>query len=403
MRMEGYKPRRKKRNRIVVIVLLLVCAFAAWKAIQRFRDGADSSSRDNSSAEGTTPPAQKEQSPVFPSGTSSENVKKAKMSPQQAAAPAPGVKGMTKGLAECIGPSPITVARVSRDQALADLREGLKLYAQNADLLEARTRLNRAYLSDRLAEAQAIQARKALEDLAGRTVLKRDTYVNPKDPYVVSYTFHAGDYLHSRRKGGKITTPGVIARNDLNVPAGIIVWGNGLRSPTEFRAGVSYKLLKGPFHMVVCKSRRVADLYLRDLFVRRIPICIGAPETPTPEGVFRIANGGKTRNSPYYPPAETGRVNVAIYPGQPDYPLGPGGRNMKIEGIRQLGTNVPASQSYAIHGTNDPSSIGLALSRGCLRLRNDDMQFVYGAFQDYAAPDDPHATWRRWSTITIRP
>ncbi|MBN1943397.1 MAG: L,D-transpeptidase [Phycisphaerae bacterium] len=398
MRMESYKPRRRKpRWGLAAVILILAAAGAAWYFTLRDHSAARNSpdqtladkTPQDASADGRNAPA--------------ADAGKTKLSPDQAAQPAPGPKGMTKGLAEFIGPSPITVAPVSPDQATADLTEGLTLYAKNADLLRARTLLNRAYLSGRLPEAQAIQARKTLEDLAARTVLRREPQVNPKDPYMVSYTFRAGDMLNSRRKGGRVTQPGVIARNGLNTPDGVVVWSNGLRSSTEFRAGVSYKLLKGPFHMVVYKSRRAADIYLQDLFVRRIPVCIGAPETPTPEGYFRIAKGGKTLNSPYYPPAETGQPNTAVYPGQPGYPLGPGGRNMKIEGIDQLGTNISASQSYAIHGTNDPASIGQAVSRGCLRLRNEDMEFVYGAFQDYAAPDDPRATWTRWSTITIQP
>ena len=33
--------------------------------------------------------------------------------------------------------------------------------------------------------------------------------------------------------------------------------------------------------------------------------------------------------------------------------------------------------SYGIHGTIDPSSIGKAHSRGCIRLRNEDVEEVY--------------------------
>jgi hypothetical protein len=396
--MEGYKPRRKKGRRAVLLLIVLLAAGGVIWYFTTQNKSATTNNSDPAPTANTASNPQANQTTALPKGES-----KPKLTKEESLQPASGPKGMTKGLVECIGPSPMTVAPVSRDQATADLREGLKRYAQNTDLLEARTLLNRAYTSGTLAEPQAIQARKALEALANLTVLKRDTYVNPRDPYTLSYTFQPGDMLHSRRKGGQVTRPGVIARCGLNVPAGVIVWVNHLRSPAEFRAGVSYKMLKGPFHMVVRKSKRVADLYLQDLFVRRIPICLGAPETPTPEGYFRIVNGGKTLNSPYYPPAETGQANIAVYPGQPDYPLGPEGRNMKIEGIDQLGTNVLASQSYAIHGTNDPASIGQALSRGCLRLRNEDIRFVYNAFQDYAAPDDPRATWTRWSTITIRP
>jgi lipoprotein-anchoring transpeptidase ErfK/SrfK len=34
-------------------------------------------------------------------------------------------------------------------------------------------------------------------------------------------------------------------------------------------------------------------------------------------------------------------------------------------------------KSYGIHGTIDPNSIGKAESRGCIRLRNQDVEEVY--------------------------
>ncbi|QCR33805.1 L,D-transpeptidase family protein [Lysinibacillus sp. SGAir0095] len=33
-----------------------------------------------------------------------------------------------------------------------------------------------------------------------------------------------------------------------------------------------------------------------------------------------------------------------------------------------------SKQSYGIHGTNDPSSIGKAVSRGCIRMQNKDVE-----------------------------
>jgi hypothetical protein len=321
---------------------------------------------------------------------------------EQPDAPAPGPKGMTRTLANAIGPSPITLPPPPAEQARKAFQQGIKLFAQDKNLLDARRLLNLA-CRGKLPEPQAVQARKALENLAERTVLKRDSYVNPNDPYLLSYTFQSGDRLNSIRRGGRVTRKGVIARKELNTPAGIIVWVNGLSSARRFQAGRAYKLLEGPFHLVVYKQARAADLYLQDLFVRRMPVCIGAPETPTPEGYFRVVPGGKTAHSTYYPPAETGRPNIAIRPGQPDYPLGPKGLNIKIEGIPQLGTTITVSQSYAIHGTNEPQTIGTPASRGCLRFSAEDIQLLFDTLIDYADPTNPSVTWNRWSTITIRP
>jgi len=389
MKMTAYKPKRSKKT-IAIVVLLLAGVIIGIIYMTRGKPAPSNGATPGQAA--TTQPA---------NGTTIE-VKKPPVPPvTDPDKPAVGPAGMTRGLAAQIGPSPITTTPVSAQQAQTELDEGLQLYAMNKDLLKARTLVNRAYISGHLAEPQAITARKALADLADRTVLKPDPYVNPKDPYMVSYTFRYGDMLGSRWRNGKL---GVIARLGLNVPIeDILMRVNGLSSGTQFKADKSYKMIKGPFHMVVYKNRRAADIFLQDLFVRRIPICVGAAETPTPEGYFRIVRDGRTKHSAYNAPVESGMGGGTLMPGQPGYPLDQLGHNIKIEGISELGTNILASQSYAIHGTNDPTSIGQAKSRGCIRLGEKDIQFVWGALRSYGDPNDPRVTWTRWSTITIRP
>ena len=71
--------------------------------------------------------------------------------------------------------------------------------------------------------------------------------------------------------------------------------------------------------------------------------------------------------------AEDGREIVAggrlIVP-----PLGTTAREYK--GV--LGTHrLNLGNGYALHGTNQPSSIGRSVSHGCIRLRNEDIQKLY--------------------------
>ncbi len=403
--MKMYTEKQKTSNAPAVIIVLLIIAgvFVWWYYWPEKAQPIDSPTNATNTTADTNDdkPDGTKTTGKTGSKTGGRTIKPRDPNAQK---PAPGPKGMTRALAAGIGPSPITTPPVSRKVTEAAYTQGKALHEKNIDLLKARKLLNQAYNSGHLSDVAAAYARGALTDLAARTVLKPDPYVNPKDPYMVSHKWRAGELLTSKRRGGRIVTPGIIARYDLNTPWRIVPIVNGLASATQFRAGRNYKLLKGPFHMVVYKSKFAADIYLQDLFVKRIPVCIGTPETPTPEGYFRVVFWiGKTPNSTYYPPAETGRANTPIYPTEPGYPLGPNGYNIKIEGIGQLGTNISASQSYAIHGTNDPSSIGQARSRGCLRLDAKDMKFVYAALMDYADPNDPKATWTRWSTITIKP
>lgn len=55
-------------------------------------------------------------------------------------------------------------------------------------------------------------------------------------------------------------------------------------------------------------------------------------------------------------------------PGGPDNPLGARALYLFSEGIDTL---------YRIHGTNEPQSIGKAVSSGCIRLLNEDIAHLY--------------------------
>lgn len=55
-------------------------------------------------------------------------------------------------------------------------------------------------------------------------------------------------------------------------------------------------------------------------------------------------------------------------PGGPDNPLGARALYLYADGVDTL---------YRIHGTNDPSSIGKAMSSGCIRMLNEDAAHLY--------------------------
>ena len=181
----------------------------------------------------------------------------------------------------------------------------------------------------------------------------------------------------------------------LRVPHQIILKINRLARARQIQAGKRYKLIRGPFHAVIYKSRFVMDVYLQDTFVKRYRVCIGAPKTPTPTGYFRVAwsggGGGKTAGSVYYPPVGRGLPTSGIAPGQRGYPLGKKGYNIKLHGISEKGTDIDVADGYAVHGTNKPSSIGKMVSLGCVRLAERDIEEVY------------FMLYERWSTVTIRP
>lgn len=74
------------------------------------------------------------------------------------------------------------------------------------------------------------------------------------------------------------------------------------------------------------------------------PVAVGKPSTPSPVGEWKV-------------------VFKSMNPGGPF-------------GVRWMRLSVPWG-GYGIHGTNNPSSIGKAVSHGCIRLYNEDVVKLY--------------------------
>jgi len=90
-------------------------------------------------------------------------------------------------------------------------------------------------------------------------------------------------------------------------------------------------------------SERRLYLYQGERLYNSYPIAIGKPSTPSPIGTWTIAN-------------------KAILDGR------------QVYGTRWMGLSIP---NYGIHGTNNPSSIGKAVSLGCIRMYNHDVESIF--------------------------
>jgi len=107
--------------------------------------------------------------------------------------------------------------------------------------------------------------------------------------------------------------------------------------------------------IVVSIADRKLAVLADDRVVRIFPTAVGAPESPSPVGVYKIVNG--IPDPTWY---HKGKI------------IGPGKENPL--GTRWLGLSV---KGYGIHGTNVPSSIGHNASHGCVRLRNKDVEELF--------------------------
>ncbi len=295
-----------------------------------------------------------------------------------------GAAGTTGGPGGEVAQAPAVASGPAPAQSSPAARAALDLARQlmeKQQYVEARTGLAAAYRSGGFSPADAAEARRTLEQLAEFTIFSPSVHVD--DPLAVRHIFLPGQHLEGKS--------GLVRQMELRVPSQVLLQINRLRSGDGFQAGKPYKLLRGPFHAVVHKSEYALDLYLRDVFVKRYRICIGAPASPTPEGAFRLVLGGKTLKTAYYPPTGSSIQGSVLYPGEAEYPLDPEGHNIKLEGLPGSATTLQAEDGYAIHGTNDPGSIGQAKSLGCIRMKADDIKELYGRLYEY------------WSTVTIRP
>ncbi|MCM3719403.1 L,D-transpeptidase [Fictibacillus phosphorivorans] len=91
-----------------------------------------------------------------------------------------------------------------------------------------------------------------------------------------------------------------------------------------------------PYVIYVSTTRKRLALAQDGKVIKRYPIGVGKMLTPTPTGTYTI-------------------INKAPNPGGPF-------------GVMWMGLSRP---HYGIHGTNNPSSIGKYVSKGCIRMHNN--------------------------------
>ena len=115
----------------------------------------------------------------------------------------------------------------------------------------------------------------------------------------------------------------------------------------------------GPVRLrvVVDLSAKRLTLYRRGRPVLRAPVAVGSSATPTPLGR-------------YY-------VNQRLIPPDPGGPYGPAA--IGISAFSNVLTGWAQGGPIAIHGTNEPWSIGHAVSNGCIRLHNDVLRRLFEA------------------------
>jgi lipoprotein-anchoring transpeptidase ErfK/SrfK len=121
-----------------------------------------------------------------------------------------------------------------------------------------------------------------------------------------------------------------------------------VRAPALELATVSTRIL-------VDVSARRLTLYRSGKRVLTATVAVGSRSTPTPTGR-------------YY-------VNQRLVPADPRGPFGPGA--IGISAFSNVLTGWTQGGPVAIHGTDEPWSIGHAVSNGCIRLPNATLSQLF--------------------------
>jgi L,D-transpeptidase catalytic domain len=116
----------------------------------------------------------------------------------------------------------------------------------------------------------------------------------------------------------------------------------------------------GPDQMIIINKVNNQLYYFDEgTLKRQFPVATGKGDTPTPEGVFTLAN--KIKNRPWY------KENIPG--GAPNNPLGKRWMGLKVGRNR--------GHMYGIHGNIRESSIGHYVTNGCIRMHNNDVYWLF--------------------------
>lgn len=106
--------------------------------------------------------------------------------------------------------------------------------------------------------------------------------------------------------------------------------------------------------VIINKDSRKVAYYENGKLIKSMPCAIGKSSTPTPSGNFTVIN--KEKNRPYY------KGNI------------PGGASNNPLGSRFI---QYTKYGHGLHGTCYPNTVGSAVSDGCNRMYESDVQWLY--------------------------
>lgn len=133
-----------------------------------------------------------------------------------------------------------------------------------------------------------------------------------------------------------------------------IVKANNIKNNVIY-PGMKLRVLDGKFSIYVDKSQNILILKLNDEVMKTYLVATG-DNNSTPIGTYKITS--KLVDPVWY------KDGKAIPPTSPE----------NILGSRWMGFDLP---KYGIHGTTEPDKIGMQITAGCVRMRNEEVEELF--------------------------
>lgn len=165
----------------------------------------------------------------------------------------------------------------------------------------------------------------------------------------------SGDSLTSIRQRAIKEHAGLV------VCTGLIERANQLRNERDLHPGEELRIPTEKVHMLVDISTRWVLYLMGDEVVAAWEGGVGKPGSDTVPGSYKI--GLKQKNPSWF------RSGAPLVPyGNPENPLGTRWLSWQMNGVES---------HLGFHGTTDPGTVGGAVSSGCVRLRNQDVEVLF--------------------------
>lgn len=223
-------------------------------------------------------------------------------------------------------------ARTSKDKSFVETLSAADAHVEREEWLAAHKELSRLYWAEP-------DRRPEIMDRLNRTA--QAIFFSPQPHFIEPHAVGAGDRLQTIASQHKLSWEYLAQLNQID--------------PKRIRAGQRLKVIRGPFSAVVELERFSMTVNLQGYYVKEYAVGVGK-DGASPIGKHAVLD--KVVNPQYTAP--DGKVLDGDDPANP------------------LGERwISLGNSYGIHGTIEPQSIGKAASRGCIRLDNDDVIEVY--------------------------